>query len=132
MDSLNMPVVGEAWINIKYDRMVIAVDSSIWSYEERCGRFTLTRYYNRQRIGLARGDRWKNQVEQRWEQCVDWRLTDFTLDSDSLQGEVLAVKPQTLAGAFGKSDYDGDFWGQYNSIAIDKEPAWLLYEKLKK
>ena len=71
-------------------------------------------------------------MEQQWKQCVDWRLTDFTLDSDSLQGEVLAVKPQTLAGAFGKSDYDGDFWGQYNIIAIDKEPAWLLYEKLKK
>ena len=132
MDSLNMPVVGEAWINIKYDRMVIAVDSSIWSYEERCGRFTLTRYYNRQRIGLARGDRWKNQVEQRWEQCVDWRLTDYGFDVEGTEGEVIQVKPQTVAGAFGRSDYDGDFWGRYNSIAIDEEPAWLLYEKLKK
>lgn len=132
MDSLNMPVGTESWINIKYDRMVITVDSSIWNYDVRCGKYTLTRYYNTQTVGLATGDRWSNTVEQRWQQCVDWRLTDYSLEGDSLQGDIIPVKPQTVAGAFGKSDFNSDFWGQYNSIAIDVHPAWLLYDKLKK
>lgn len=132
MDSLNMPVGTESWINIKYDRMVITVDSSIWNYDVRCGKYTLTRYYNTQSVGLAVGDRWSSTVEQRWQQCVDWRLTDFSLDGEDTKGDIIPVKPQTVAGAFGKSDYSSDFWGQYNSITIDRQPAWLLYEKLKK
>ncbi len=132
VDSLNMPVPTEPWINIKYDRLVILADSSIWNYDVRDGRYTLTRYYNTQTLGLATGNRLHVEVGQRWQQCVDWRLTDFSTDADTLHGQTLAVKPQTLAGAFGASDYNGDFWGQYNSIPIDIEPAWLLYNKFEK
>lgn len=132
MDSVNMPVGQDAWINIKYDRMAIITDSSEWNYDVRDGRYTLTRYYNNQTIGLATGDRLTCKVKQRWQQCVDWHLTDFSLEEDTVEGEVIAVRPQTVAVAFGKSDYSSDFWGQYNSIAIDALPAWLLYEKLLK
>lgn len=132
IDSVNMAVPSEAWINIKYDRLVITADSSIWNYDVRDGKYTLTRYYNSQTMGLAEGNRWHVDVKQRWQQCVDWRLTDFSLEADSLQGEVIAVRPQTVAGAFGESDYSGDFWGQYNSIPIDLLPAQLLYDKLVK
>lgn len=132
VDSLNMPVPSEPWINIKYDRLVILADSSIWNYDVRDGHYTLTRYYNTQTLGLAIGNRLHVDVEQRWQQCVDWRLTDFSIDADTLEGQALAVKPQTLAGAFGKSDYNGDFWGHFNSIPIDIRPAWLLYDKFEK
>ena len=132
IDSVNMAVPSEPWINIKYDRLVITADSSIWNYDVRDGRYTLTRYYNSQTNALATGDRWHINIQQRWQQCVDWRLTDYALGADSLQGEVIAVRPQTIVGAFGESDYSGDFWGQYNSIPIDLLPARLLYNKLLK
>ena len=132
IDSVNMPVPPEPWINIKFDRLVITADSSIWNYDVREGEYTLTRYYNSQSNALATGDRWHINIRQRWQQCVDWRLTDFALASDTIEGEVIAVRPQTIVGAFGESDYNDDFWGQYNSIAIDQQPAWLLYNKLKK
>ena len=128
---VDMQAADEAWIRVEYNRMGIDADSSVWCYDVRCGRYTLTRYYNIRSFHLGIGNRWQSEVKQRWQQCVDWTLTDFA-QGDSLWGEVIAVKPQTVAGAFGTSDYSTDYWHRYNSIPIDLLPLRLLKEKLNK
>ena len=131
-DSLNMDAGTDAWINVKYNRMALTRDSSSWRYDVREGRYTLTHYYNERRVVLGYGDRWRFHGDQRWHQCVDWTLTDFTTTEPTVVGDELAVRPQTLAGAFGASDYSTGFWGHYNSVPVDMLPLQMLREKLLK
>lgn len=131
MDSINEQAPNEEWVNVEYNRMMMATDSSVWRYDVREGYYTLTRYYNRQTIGLGTGDSWHVKEKQRWQRCVEWTMTDFRMGDDGAQGSVIAVKPQTVAGAFGISDFSSDFWGQYNSVPIDILPLQLLKEKME-
>ena len=59
-------------------------------------------------------------------------LTDFSLNPVPVVEQPLSVYPQTLAGAFGSSDFSPDFWGHYNAVPIDTLPLRLLNEKLSK
>ena len=130
-EPVDMQVGTDAWINIEFDRLGFDADSSVWCYDVREGRYTLTRYYNTRSFWLGTGTRWDFKVKQRWQQCVDWTLTDFALGKE-LPGDIIVVRPQTVAGAFGQSDYSTDYWHRYNSIAIDLLPLQLLNEKLKR
>lgn len=129
-EPVNMLAGDDAWINVEYNRFGFDADSSVWCYDVREGRYTLTRYYNSRSFHLGVGDRWHHEVRQRWQQCVDWTLTDYVL-GDSVIGDIIAVKPQTVVSAFGESDYSTDYWHRYNSIPIDMLPLRLLNEKLK-
>ena len=128
----NMMASDDAWINMDFSRMSIDKDSSAWSYDVREGRYTLTHYYNSRTLHLGAGDRWRFVPQQGWQRCVDWTLTDFALQAPTSTGEVLKARPQNLAGAFGESDYNADFWGHYNTVLIDSLPLRLLKEKLSK
>ena len=121
----------EEWINSRYDRLVVEIDSSAWLYDQRDGHYTLTRYYNFKSIRLEATWGRHTGDQQRWLQSIDWTLTDYSPTPPAEAGDVIQVRPQTLAGAFGASDISGDFWGQYNSILLDALPARLLSEKLK-
>ena len=132
VDSANVEAGTDSWINIKYDRMALTTDSSSWRYDVRDGRYTLTHYYNERRLVLGYGDRFRFVGDQEWRQCVDWTLTDFTTIEPTEPGDTIYVRQQTLAEAFGASDYDGDYWGRYNSVAVDMLPLRLLREKLMK
>lgn len=131
MDSINIESPNDAWVNVDYNRMMMAADSSVWRYDVREGKYTLTRYYNRQTVSLGTGGPLHGNVKQRWQRCVEWTLTDFRMGGDDMHGSVIAVKPQSVEGAFGTSDFSSDFWGQYNSIPIDSQPLQLLKEKLE-
>lgn len=128
----NMMASDDAWVNMDFSRMAIDKDSSAWSYDVREGRYTLTHYYNSRTLHLGTGDRWRFVPQQGWQRCVDWTLTDFGLQAPASAGEVLKARPQNLAGAFGESDYNADFWGHYNTVLIDSLPLRLLKEKLSK
>lgn len=128
----NMMAGDDAWVNMDYSRMAIDKDSSAWSYDVREGRYTLTHYYNSRELHLGTGDRWRFVPQQGWQRCVDWTLTDFSLQTPASDGEVLKARPQNLAGAFGESNYDADYWGHYNRVLIDSLPLQLLREKLLK
>ena len=132
VDSANVEAGSDSWINIKYDRMALTTDSSSWRYDVRDGRYTLTHYYNERRVVLGYGDRFRFRGDQEWRQCVDWTLTDFTTTEPSVHGDTIYVRQQTLAEAFGASDYDGDYWGRYNSVPVDMLPLRMLREKLMK
>lgn len=132
VDSANVEAGTDSWINIKYDRMALTIDSSSWRYDVREGRYTLTHYYNERRLVLGYGDRFRFHGDQEWRQCVDWTLTDFSTEEPTVSGDTLFVRQQTLAEAFGASDYDGDYWGRYNSVPVDMLPLRLLREKLMK
>ena len=132
VDSANVEAGTDSWINIKYDRMALTTDSSSWRYDVRDGRYTLTHYYNERRLVLGYGDRFRFVGDQEWHQCVDWTLTDFTTIEPTEPGDTIYVRQQTLAEAFGASDYDGDYWGRYNSVPVDMLPLRLLREKLMK
>lgn len=126
---LSMPAPSESWVGVHYNKLYIEADSSAWTYDLRDGHYTLTHYYNTSRYRLTA--RLVGVPEQRWHQCVDWTLTDFALTAgNTLPADTLAVRPQTHMGAFGQSDYSGDYWKHYNSIPIDTLPLRLLQEKL--
>ena len=58
-------------------------------------------------------------------------MTDFSPANDEqLPSDTLAGGSQSLVRAFGKSDYEQDYWGHYNTVAIDTLPLRLLQEKL--
>ncbi len=125
---VSMEAPPETWVGVHYNKLFIEADSSVWNYDKREGRYTLTHYYNNRRQRLA--SRFVSVPDQRWQHCVEWSLTDFTTADTELPADTLAVRRQTIYGAFGKSDYSGDYWQQYNSIAIDTLPLRLLQEKL--
>ena len=125
---LSMSAPPESWVGVHYSKLTIEADSSAWTYDVRDGRYTLTHYYNTHSYHLTA--RFASLPDQRWQQCVEWALTDFSLDDAPIPSDTLAVRRQSLIGAFGQSDYSGDYWKQYNSIAIDTLPLRLLQEKL--
>ena len=128
--KVSMPTPQEDWVGVRYNRLVVDADSSAWTYDLRCGRLTLTHYYNNRRYHLE--SRGRRDAWQQWQQCVEWTLTDFDSVSSGTCADTLAVHPQTLMDAFGESDYNSDYWGHYNSIPIDTLPLRLLNEKLTK
>lgn len=130
MTKIRMRADDEAWINVDLNWMEYVEDSSSWTYDVRDGAYTLTHYYNARTVDLGNGTRWQFVPEQRWQQCVEWTMTDFSTEAVATDAEVLDVKPKTLAGAFGRSDYSSDFWGRYNSVPIDTMPLRLLEEKV--
>jgi len=95
----------------------------------RNGRYTLTRYYNTKSHRLESHGRGHDKSVQRWDQCHDWVLTDYSLNSADTCENQVSVAPQPLPYAFGKSDFSSDFWGNYNTIPIDSLPLQLLIEK---
>lgn len=125
---LSMSAPPESWVGVHYSKLTIEADSSAWTYDVRDGRYTLTHYYNTHSYHLTA--RFASLPDQRWQQCVEWALTDFSLDDAPIPSDTLAVRRQSLIGAFGQSDYSGDYWKQYNSIAIDTLPLRMLQEKL--
>ena len=122
----------EDWVNVGFNRLTYDVDSSSWSYDVREGSYTLTHYYNKKEFHLGVYKQGKESRTQQWKSCIDWTLTDFAFETDSVVGDTIAVRPQTLYGAYGESYYNSDYWGHYNSIVIDTMPLRLLEEKLKK
>lgn len=130
--KVHMSTPLESWINHDYGWMEMVQDSSVWNYDVRDGAYTLTHYYNARTIDLGTGSRWSFTLGQRWQTCVEWTMTDFSTEPVQIEGEVIEVKPQTVAGAFGISDYSSDFWGHYNSVSIDTMPLRMLDEKLRK
>lgn len=122
----------DAWVNWYYNTMVMEADSSLWTYEVRDGHYTLTRYFNTKSYHLESRGRGHDGQTQHWQQCLDWVLTDFSLNPVPVVEQPLSVYPQTLAGAFGSSDFSPDFWGHYNAVPIDTLPLRLLNEKLSK
>ena len=123
------PAPAEAWVNTYFNRLTIDVDTSSWTYDVRDGRYTLTHYYNNRSFRLSSSRQGYKDETQQWQECVDWTLTDFT-PGEINQQDIIAVKRQSIASAFGESDYNTDFWGHYNSILIDTLPLRLLREKL--
>lgn len=123
------PAPAEAWVNTYFNRLTIDIDTSSWTYDVRDGRYTLTHYYNNRSFRLSSSRQGYKDETQQWQECVDWTLTDFT-PGEINQQDIIAVKRQSIASAFGESDYNTDFWGHYNSILIDTLPLRLLREKL--
>ncbi len=123
---------GGDWVNVKYNRLTFDKDSSLWSYDVRDGHYTLTHYYNYKLFHLSPSRRHRECDSQRWESCVDWTLTDFSLSDTDVHGDTIEARPQTLKGAFGASDYNSFFWGRYNSVVIDTIPLRMLMDKMKK
>ena len=134
--SVRYPVVerppNRDWVNVRYNRLIHDADSSIWTYGVRGGYYTLTRYYNYKEFRLCDHQRGKTDVTQRWQMCIDWTLTDFALEADSVAGDTITVRPQTVYGALGESNKEVSFWGRYNSVVIDTMPLRLFAEKMKK
>lgn len=130
LQPLSMAAPQDAWIGVHYNKLTIDTDSAAWIYDVREGRYTLTHYYSNRRYHLT--SRYASNPEQRWQRCVDWTLTDFSLVGNDLPADTLAVRPQTLMGAFGESDYSGDYWKHYNSIPIDTLPLRLLQDKFSR
>ena len=120
------------WVNNYFTSMIVEADTSVWSYEVRDGHYTLTRYCNMKSYRLEAHGSDRNGAVQRYRQSLDWVLTDFTLTAPDHKEQPLSVTPQTLAGAFGNSDYSSEFWGHYNYIPIDTLPLQLLNEKFQK
>lgn len=126
---LHLRAPNDAWVNWYYNSMSIESDSSIWTYDVRDDRYTLTRYYNIKSFRLESHGNGRDGMMQRWSQCHDWILTDFSLQQQNVDKNQIAVFPQVISGAFGNSDYDSDFWGHYNAIPIDLLPLQLLKNK---
>lgn len=122
----------EAWVNPWFTSLVFETDSSVFDYDIREGRYTLTRYYNYSAYRLESHGRGHDGEEQRWQRSVDWILTDFSLSPPEVEGHAVDVQPRTIDNAFGSSDYDAGFWGHYNIIAVDSIPLQLLRNKLLK
>ena len=127
---LSMTAPQESWVNVYYNKLTYDSDSSCWTYDVRDGRYTLTHYYNSRRYHLT--SRFVSKPAQYWQRCIEWTLTDFSSLTDGLAADTLAVRPQSLMGAFGESDYNGDFWGHYNTVPIDTQPLRMLIDKLSR
>lgn len=122
----------DAWANVYFTRMTMDSDTSAWTYDVRDGHYTLQHYYNNKVYRLSSKGRGHDKEVQRWQQCVDWTLTDFTLIPPAQEGTLLDVKPLSLPTAFGKSDQiTSSFWEDYNTIPIDPLPLRMLIDKLK-
>ncbi len=122
----------DAWVNVYYNRMIID-DTSSWTYEVRDGHYTLTHYYNNKQFHLYSRNRGHDKDVQHWQLCVDWTMTDFSMEAPAPEGTAIAFHPQALPTAFGKSDNIlSSFWENYNSILIDTLPLKMLEDKLKK
>ena len=119
----------EVWVNWYYNSMVVEADSSVWTYDVRDGRYTLTRYYHTKSFRLESRGRGRDDMVQHWRQCLDWVLTDFSLTQVDTSENQVSVSPQPLPSAFGGSDFDSGFWGHYNTVPIDLLPLQLLKEK---
>jgi len=122
----------DAWVNWYYTSLVMEADSSLWTWEVREGHYTLTRYYNTKSYRLESHGRGRDGKVQRWQQCHDWVLTNFSLKSVVSREYPIDVQPQTLSGTFGRSDFSSAFWGRYNTVPIDTIPLNLLTQKLLK
>ncbi len=120
----------EMWVNFYFSRITYEVDSSSWSYDVHDDRYTLTHYYNTKRRTLSAIEFGHKGESQTWQDCVEWTLTDFTMQQPKEVFDTIPVRRQSLPAAFGSSDYGSDFWGHYNAMTLDAEPARLLYEKL--
>ena len=129
LEPINDFAPQDAWVNTYYNKLTYDSDSSCWTYDVRDGYYTMTHYYVNRHYHLSSNNRGHSGQTQHWQFCIDWTLTDFQIDSDTVRRPVIEVKPQTVVGAFGESDYDGDYWHHYNSIAIDTLPLRLLQEK---
>ena len=122
----------EAWVNGDLTHRRVVLDTSAWVYSRLDGAYTLTRYYHSGDFTLGRKTRREYQAAQHWQMTTEWTLTGFSVQADTtVRGVVLQTRPQTLAGAFGESDYTSHFWGPYNSIVLDTLPARLLTEKME-
>ena len=130
LKPLSMSAPQEPWVGVHYNKLTVEADSAVWSYDVREGRYTLTHYYNSRSYHLT--SRYVSVPDQRWQRCVDWTLTDFSITDNVLPADTLAVRRQTLMGAFGESDYSGDYWKQYNSIPIDTLPLRMLQDKFSR
>ncbi len=130
LEPLSMAAPSENWIGVHYNKITIEADSSAWIYDVREGKYTLTHYYNIRRQRLTA--RYANIPDQRWQHCVEWALTDFSLADETLPSDTLAVRRQSLIGAFGESDYSGDYWRHYNSTPIDTLPLRMLQDKFSR
>lgn len=128
LEPLSMSAPPEEWVGVHYNKLTIEADSSAWTYDLREGKYTLTHYYNNRRYRLTA--RYADMPEQRWQHCIEWTLTDFAMADNTLPADTLAVRRQTIVGAFGHSDYSGDYWKHYNSTPIDTLPLRLLQDKL--
>lgn len=127
---LNRRAPQEMWVNFYFSRIAYEMDSSSWSYDVREGSYTLTHYYNAKRRSLRAIEFGHVGEIQTWQDCVEWILTDFSTLPPQGTFDTIPVHRQTLSDAFGSSDYRSDFWGHYNAMTLDAEPARLLYEKL--
>lgn len=126
-------VPNQEWVNIMYNQIVHDVDSSIFTYEIRDGHYTLTRYYNNKVFRLVSHHRFETDKQQTWQFCKDWVLTDFSLKKPTdTVSDTLDMYARPLGWMFKASDYTSDYWGKYNSIAVDTLPLRLLDEKLRK
>lgn len=93
-------------------------------YEQRNGKYCLTHtlrytdktYHCHQTYGYELAD-----PEQHIVECREMLLTDQRPGDTSFlrQNKVLDYKSQAYSDAFGKSFYDEDFWGQYNTLPLD-------------
>lgn len=128
--SYSRRVPDDLLLNSYFNRMNYDIDSSSWIYDVRDGHYTLTHYYNYTSYILSSNHSGHENERQQWQRCTDWTLTDFSLRTPEVCGDLLEVKLQTLPGAFGSSDYSSDFWGHYNTIPIDSLPLRLLKEKI--
>ena len=130
LQPLSMTAPQESWVGVRYNKLTIEADSSSWIYDVRDGKYTLTHYYNTHRYHLT-SSRYVSVPDQRWQRCIEWTMTDFSpAVGEPLPSDTLAGGSQSLVGAFGKSDYDQDYWGHYNTVAIDTLPLRLLQDKL--
>ena len=122
----------DPWVNWYFNHLVMEADSSLWTYDVHDGHYTLTRYRNAKSYHLESSGNGHDGEVQRWMECHEWVLTDFSVRPPEIKENPLSATPQLLPGAFGSSDYDYDFWGHNNAIPVDSLPLQLLKQKLNK
>ena len=107
-----------------WSKLTIHRTSTSEKYELRGDRYTLTRYsylydatyYCHQHYGYELTDPEQHRVESR-----EWILTNLKPGDTSFlsHNHVQGPKKQDLIDAFGTSNYDENFWGQYNTLPLD-------------
>lgn len=107
-----------------WSRLSIHRTSTSEKYELRGDRYTLTRYsyfydatyYCHQHYGYELADPEQHRLESR-----EWIMTDLKPGDTSFlsHNHVQGPKKQDLIDAFGTSNYDENFWGQYNTLPLD-------------
>lgn len=93
-------------------------------YELRNGRYCLTHMVHSSDFTYRSHRNYGYELtapEQRWTRSSEWLLTDLQpADTSFLRlNDVQGYKSRNIAQAFGQSSYDDDFWGQYNTLALD-------------